>query len=49
VSVVCDNALVTGFTSGVIPVDRQVIVGVCRDLGFSGVSPRSTTESTRKS
>ncbi len=49
VSVVCDNALVTGFAGGVIPVDRQVIVGVCRDFDFGGVSPTSTTESTPKS
>jgi general secretion pathway protein A len=34
VSVVCDNALVTGFANGVAPVDRQVIVGVCRDFDF---------------
>ena len=44
VSVVCDNALVTGFANGVAPVDRQVIVGVCRDFDFGGMPERSTQD-----
>jgi hypothetical protein len=45
VSVVCDNSLVTGFANGVAPVDRQVVIGVCRDFDFGGTSSPSTQES----
>jgi general secretion pathway protein A len=32
ISVICDNALVTGFALDWRPVDRDVILEVCRDL-----------------
>jgi type II secretory pathway predicted ATPase ExeA len=35
ISVICDNALVSGFALGLRPIDRQTIVNVCRDLDFS--------------
>jgi general secretion pathway protein A len=35
VSVICDNALATGFALGKRPIDRQTIVEVCRDFDFS--------------
>jgi general secretion pathway protein A len=35
ISVLCDNALVNGFASGMKPVDRQVVVDVCRDFDFT--------------
>ena len=34
VSVICDNALVTGFASGLSRIDRAIILGVCRDFDF---------------
>ena len=32
ISVICDNALVTGFALGRQPVDRQIVMEVCRDF-----------------
>jgi general secretion pathway protein A len=38
VSVICDNALVTGFAAGKRPVDREVVLEVCRDFDFRRTS-----------
>ena len=37
ISVICDNALVTGFAADVKPVGRDIVLEVCRDFEF-GVS-----------
>jgi general secretion pathway protein A len=34
VSVICDNALVTGFANGVRRIDRAIVLAVCRDFDF---------------
>lgn len=34
ISVICDNALITGFAADKKPVDRELILEVCRDLDF---------------
>jgi type II secretory pathway predicted ATPase ExeA len=39
ISVICDNALVSGFAAGIRPIDRQTVVNVCRDLDFTAPSP----------
>lgn len=39
VSVICDNALVTGFASGAKLVGRQVVLEVCRDFDFEALKP----------
>jgi general secretion pathway protein A len=39
VSVICDNALVTGFAAGVRPVDRRIVVEVCTDFDLHGANP----------
>lgn len=41
ISVICDNALVTGFASGVKPVGRQVVLEVCRDFDFKAATGNS--------
>ena len=55
VSVLCDNALVTAFANGVAPIDRQTVIGVCRDFDFdpsttraAEPSPSDFTESDRE-
>jgi general secretion pathway protein A len=35
ISVICDNALLTGFAEGVRPVDRRLIGEVCRDFALA--------------
>jgi hypothetical protein len=35
ISVICDNALVSGFALGVRPIDRQLVLDVCRDFDFA--------------
>ena len=42
VSVICDNALVTGFALDQRPVDRDVVLEVCRDFDFVDVVPEPT-------
>lgn len=37
ISVICDNALVTGFALDRRPVDREVVLEVCRDFDFVAV------------
>jgi len=32
ISVICDNALITGFAADVRPVSREIVEGVCRDF-----------------
>jgi hypothetical protein len=32
--VICDNALVTGFALGKQPVDRNIVLDVCRDFAL---------------
>jgi len=39
ISVICDNALVTGFASDVKPIGSAIIQEVCRDFGFKANSP----------
>jgi type II secretory pathway predicted ATPase ExeA len=34
VSVICDNALVTGFAAGKLRIDRAIVLDVCRDFDF---------------
>jgi general secretion pathway protein A len=34
ISVICDNALVTGFALDLRPIDRDVVLEVCRDFDF---------------
>ena len=36
ISVIADNALVTGFALDYRPVDREVVLEVCRDFDFGG-------------
>ena len=38
ISVICDNALVTGFALGRRPVDREVVLEVCRDFDLRGAA-----------
>ncbi len=39
ISVICDNALVTGFAEGVKPVGRSVVAEVLRDFAFGEITP----------
>jgi len=39
VSVLCDNALVTGFAVGVRPIDRNTVLQVCRDFDIRSAVP----------
>jgi general secretion pathway protein A len=45
ISVLCDNALVTGFASGVRPIGRQTVLDVCRDFDFTQSAPSLRPES----
>src|SRR5262249_42106646 len=36
INVVCDNALISGFALGRQPVDRDIIMEVCRDFDLHG-------------
>ena len=38
VSVICDNALVTGFAGGVRRIDRAIVLGVCHDFDFQNAA-----------
>ncbi|MBP7569173.1 MAG: AAA family ATPase [Acidobacteria bacterium] len=40
ISVICDNALVTGFATGVKPVNSQTVIEVCKDLRLEPVGAR---------
>jgi general secretion pathway protein A len=42
ISVLCDNALVTGFAAGVKPVGRDIVLEVCRDfrIGTADTGPQ---------
>ena len=42
ISVLCDNALVNGFASGMRPVDRQSVLDVCRDFDFAAAPSGSS-------
>ena len=35
ISVMCDNALISGFALGRWPVDEDILLEVCRDFDFS--------------
>jgi general secretion pathway protein A len=39
ISVICDNALVTGFATDTRPVDHDIVTEVCRDLDFPHDQP----------
>jgi general secretion pathway protein A len=39
ISVICDNALVTGFAADTKPVDHEIVHEVCRDLDFPHDQP----------
>jgi hypothetical protein len=41
ISVICDNALVSGMALGRPLVDRAVVTEVCRDLRLIGANPQS--------
>jgi general secretion pathway protein A len=53
VCVICDNALVTGFALGKQPVDRSIVVDVCRDFALKGnaasVSPDADLATDQRS
>jgi general secretion pathway protein A len=49
ISVICDNALVTGFALDWRPVDRDVILEVCRDLDLARESAPAPTIVTQRS
>jgi len=36
ISVICDNALVSGFATDVKPVNKEIVIEVCRDLELRG-------------
>ena len=38
ISVICDNALVTGFAAGAKPVGRDIVSGVCADFNLKHVA-----------
>jgi len=40
VSVICDNALITGFAADEKPVQRATVLDVCRDFDFQPASER---------
>jgi general secretion pathway protein A len=46
ISVICDNALVSGLALGRQPIDRGIVLEVCRDFDLrrSGLAPLPTTE-----
>lgn len=48
VSVICDNALVTGFALDWRPVDRDVILEVCRDLDLLRAETESSATVARR-
>jgi general secretion pathway protein A len=48
VSVICDNALVTGFALDWKPVDRDVILEVCRDLDLLHVESETPATVSRR-
>lgn len=39
ISVICENALITGFAAGARPIGRDIIAEVCRDLDLRPASP----------
>lgn len=41
ISVICDNALVSGFAAGVRPVGADMVSEVCRDFDFDGAVARA--------
>jgi general secretion pathway protein A len=43
ISVICDNALVTGFATDVKPINRQVVLEVSRDLGLRVRQPGTSS------
>lgn len=45
ISVICDNAFVTGFALGVSPIDRRIVLDVCRDFDFGAAAEASTVAS----
>jgi type II secretory pathway predicted ATPase ExeA len=47
ISVICDNALVTGFALDWRPVDEQVVLEVCRDFDFDRVIDAPDVEANR--
>lgn len=50
ISVICDNALIAGFADGRRPVDRPVVLEVCRELDFGPAdSPSPAARQTARS
>jgi general secretion pathway protein A len=47
VSVICDNALVTGFAAGAKPVGRDIIAEVCADFDLRQPAPAAARETSR--
>jgi general secretion pathway protein A len=48
ISVICDNALLTGFAEGVRPVDRKLVMEVCRDFSFGRAEPGAPSSNATK-
>jgi type II secretory pathway predicted ATPase ExeA len=49
ISVMCDNALVSGFALGRQPVDREIVLEVCRDFRLTGRQNESTADAAEVS
>lgn len=47
-SVICDNALVSGFAADVKPVGREMVLEVCRDFHLEGAPPAAVTRTESK-
>ncbi len=44
ISVMCDNALLNGMALGRQPVDKQIVLDVCRDFDLGGFMPAAASE-----
>lgn len=44
ISVICDNALVSGFASGVKPITRDIVLEVCREFRLGDVEDEAVRE-----
>lgn len=48
VNVICDNALLSGFALGRQPVDREIVLEVCRDFDLQGSDMAAAGSATRR-
>jgi hypothetical protein len=44
ISVICDNALVSGYALDRRPIDRSIVLEVCTDFDFTEPGPEESTE-----